>query len=481
MNDNNRPAQTTPSGGNPFAGNSGAPPPSNKPLFVSEEEHAPPPPPVGTPSADTKPPAPIAPPALPPLPTLGTSAPPLNSTPSPKLPVPPVTTPLPPAGGGSSGDGEDKKKNSGSILPPIVEAPKKKSRAKLFAGLAAVLLLVLSIPLVVFVIGQNTELRERASAGEWRDDPAGAPEGYTWEASCGSSECSQNSDCPSGANGQEGWCYGFESGFRCLQLVQNQSTPTPQNFTCNSVSGQYCTADRCGNYGDISGSGTCPDFAPTCCSQAAGQATPTPTTGGGTGGGSGTTACPGIENAGPLVHAGTEGINLGNQTYAPCNVVTDFVSRYNTYAGRAWAVERVCNDSVPAASDGQNLITQSEAVVAQYLSQGRNGCQAWVTAHNAELTGGGAGTTANQCTGVRIYKYPYNINNEVSAPFNGKLAEGDPIKVCLITSGSGGRPEVAFGGTQNWEFAGETGPRNEACRQYDIPAGAVTLRFEARY
>lgn len=392
MNTDKNSTQPTPGNGNPFSAG------PSKPLFVTEEEPAAPPPPIVPPADKPQPPFPVSPPPS-----------------------------SPPTGGDGS-----QKKNSDSILPPIIEVPKKKSRAKLVAGLAAVLLLVVSIPLAVFVIGQNTELREKARSV----DDEGCEEDAVARVITKSDGCKYN---------------------------------IHQRKDCSTYEG---------------GAYDCPSSQPAATATPAPQATPVPGGGGGTGGDGGTAGCPGIGNAGPLVHTSEgDNVDLGNQQYASCDVVASFVAQYGTFAGRAWAVQHTCQPNVAAACDGQNLITQGAYIVQQYISaNGVNACQVWANAHNSDpgTNCQGAGT-ANQCTGVRIYKYPYNVNNEVSAPFNGKLAPGDAIKVCLVTSGSGGRPEVAFDGTQNWEFAGETGPRGEACRQHDIPAGATTLRFGARY
>ncbi|MBI2267999.1 MAG: hypothetical protein HYU80_00960 [Candidatus Blackburnbacteria bacterium] len=430
-----------------------------KPLIVSEE--TPPPPPTVTNGSPSSIPQSPPPPQIP-------KSPLLSEKPSPQIPQPPK----PP------------QSSENSILPPVITPPSNnKSKTKIIAAIAAVIILAASIPAGIILVSKSQEVREGASAGECRDNPSGAPEGYDWVANCGGSECSSNSDCPSGANNQEGWCYGFEGGSRCLQLVQRAAaTPTPSRYTCNDTTGQYCTADRCSDNGDTAGSGSCQESAPNCCAGSRATPTPTQTADGGTGG---QTSCSGIENAGPLIHAGGEGINLGNQTYAPCNVVTDFVSRYGTHAGRAWAVERICQPNVAAACDGQNLITQPENVVQARLNQdGASACQNWANQHNTEVNncqgaGGGVGIA---CQTLKVYKYPFNANDLLTAPLDGKFKPEETARLCVAAPDNATAGEVKIN-TANWESAPmrrSMGGNTEFCKDYVIPYDATSLRFQGR-
>lgn len=70
----------------------------------------------------------------------------------------------------------------------------------------------------------------RTGTGSCRDNPETPPSGYRWDANCNSSgACTTNSQCPKGANNADGWCYGFDDGFRCMKLVtattQQPATP----------------------------------------------------------------------------------------------------------------------------------------------------------------------------------------------------------------------------------------------------------------
>lgn len=448
----------------------------NKPLFVTEEEPAAPPPPPtpgGAPS--------VSPPTLPSTPIVPLVPPADRSQPS--SPVSPSPS-SPPTGGDGS-----QKKNSDSILPPIIEVPKKKSRAKLVAGLAAVLLLVVSIPLAVFVLGQNTELREKASPadetfsctpGEYRRTCTERPYGCTYRVY----QCNESGDSENDL-GTETNCALAPSECNEWAPTSTPTQATPTESTRPACTDQCTGVSSCRDQGgSVDNSMSC-SGSTVCCIGGDGTGGSTPTPGDGTGGGAVSQRC--AENPGDAP-AATDGNNIYSQG---CSVVASFVNVWGQEAGRRWMwehnLELACQSTTldSTACDGQTLRQQSTNVLQDFYSVTSNKAQAcsnWVTQHNSD-----PGTTcqsaagANQCTGVRIYKYPYDVNNEVSAPFNGKLAGGDPIKVCLLTSGSGGRPEVAFDGAQNWEFAGETGPRGEACRQHDIPAGATTLRFGARY
>src|SRR3989338_1218390 len=410
MNDNNKntnpnPASPNPGSTSPSPFGSSKPdssPSQNKPLFVTEEE-------------STAPPAPVAsaPPAFP-VPNPALATPSLPSL-EPKVEPPKSPTPvLPPifagGGGGSSG-----------TLPPVMSVPKKASKAKLIAGLAAVALLVVAIPLAVFVISQNTELREKAA-----------------DADIGGGSCE--------ADGVVGTT---TDGAGCTRNVH-----TREDCTTYEGGAYNCPATGGGGTSGIGGA-----------------------SGGQSGGSSGQSgACSGIENAGPLVSYPSEGIDLGNQTYANCSVVTDFVGKYGSHAGKAWALERTCKGGVSAACDGQNLITQSADVVQRLLyGYGESACSAWVTEHNTEVKNCQGAT---QCTGIKIYKYPYNSNNLVSKPYDQKLAPGDPVKLCLVATGPG-TPEVNINGS-GWRVAQETNSAGERCLQYDIPGDATSMSVEGR-
>lgn len=58
------------------------------------------------------------------------------------------------------------------------------------------------------------------------------PDVYQWTALC-STQCTSNSQCPTGADGQQGWCYGFEGStgtsadWRCLRLDRIDGGGTP--------------------------------------------------------------------------------------------------------------------------------------------------------------------------------------------------------------------------------------------------------------
>lgn len=58
--------------------------------------------------------------------------------------------------------------------------------------------------------------------GLCRDNPVDPEPGHKWTARCDGPPCFSNADCPTGVNGTEGWCYGFEGKHehpqRCLKL-----------------------------------------------------------------------------------------------------------------------------------------------------------------------------------------------------------------------------------------------------------------------
>src|SRR3989338_2831310 len=477
MNDNNKntnpnPASPNPGSTSPSPFGSSKPdssPSQNKPLFVTEEE-------------STAPPAPVAsaPPAFP-VPNPALATPSLPSL-EPKVEPPKSPTPvLPPifagGGGGSSG-----------TLPPVMSVKKKASKAKLIAGLAAVALLVVAIPLAVFVISQNTELREKAADADIGGGGCEA-DGVVGTTTDGAG-CTRNVHSRSDCSTYEGGPYDCPGP---QQPVQNPVDAGKQNREDNSdnpdSTGQRCDKDAVIRTTTDSQGCTRNVHTREDCTTYEGGAYNCPATGGGgtsgiggasggqSGGSSGQSgACSGIENAGPLVSYPSEGIDLGNQTYANCSVVTDFVGKYGSHAGKAWALERTCKGGVSAACDGQNLITQSADVVQRLLyGYGESACSAWVTEHNTEVKNCQGAT---QCTGIKIYKYPYNSNNLVSKPYDQKLAPGDPVKLCLVATGPG-TPEVNINGS-GWRVAQETNSAGERCLQYDIPGDATSMSVEGR-
>lgn len=411
---------------NPPAGGSALP---NKPLFVTEEESS----------------APVHPPpiAIPPV----TSAPPMPMPPSP-----------PPASGGS-------------MLPPVVSPPPKKSKGKLVAGVVAALLIIIGLPLGYLAVRQNQDIRKSASVAEpCNVCSSGICTGVASPPQCSHSqdECSSDSECPA-----------------ATATPVATATPTPDTVnSCSSVSGQYCTADRCSDGGDVAGNGTCPGNAPNCCgaprSTPAATATPVATTTPGTGGGGGGSCDRDAQLAkvGPIVSS-SDNMRI-DDTSVSCEVVRQFVDKWGDRSGRRWAVERTCETSVAESCDGNKTLDGEQAnIVADFIGRfGTNACSKWVTDHNTAVNNCQTGT-ANQCKQVKVYKYPYNAGNLVSAPYDGKLAPGDFVKFCLEVVGSG-NPEVNVNNT-GWSAATEVNPNQERCLQYDIPSDATQLSIQGRF
>ncbi|MBI2018620.1 hypothetical protein HYS96_02830 [Candidatus Daviesbacteria bacterium] len=109
-------------------------------------------------------------------------------------------------------------------------------------GFLIVITLISGVAIGVRLVQQQTQLKSKA-VDTCGDNPVPPPEGgYTWKADC-SSVCNSNTDCPIGANNQEGWCYGFEGGAKCLKLVSTGNVGTG----AAPVAGQACSAaDGCG-------------------------------------------------------------------------------------------------------------------------------------------------------------------------------------------------------------------------------------------
>ncbi|MBI2590903.1 MAG: hypothetical protein HYW33_03450 [Candidatus Blackburnbacteria bacterium] len=395
---------------------------NNKPLFITEEESAPPP--LSTQwvggSADQQASEPVS----------HNSGTPTNQ-PSEPL-VPPANRPSDPQ----------------SSLPPIMSAPpKKKGKGKLIAGIAAVLIIIVALPIGLILVGQNQELRKNAAA------TLPSEGGTTCTADAVVGTTTDSNGCTRNIHTRED-CSRYEGGpYNCP--TSNPVTTTPQPVTTTPG------ASGSGESGSQTGGAQC------------------------------------AENPGNPIKAEIDGLDIYSQG---CAVVASFVSRFGTDAGAAWAaqhsLESVCNPTGigmdTAACDGQTINSQNSinlwntlySVARQQGNVGR-ACINWVEEHNRAVnycggtpagtttTGGGSAAGsggAPQCTGVRIYKYPYGTSNLIA---NGsQLRGGDPIKVCLVSTGNG-TPMVNVNGREG--VAQENGPQGEKCLQYDISADATTL------
>lgn len=438
---------------NPSGGNASSP---LTPSHQSDMDVPPPPPSIGAP---TPAPVPFSPPVVheevsePEAPASpdGSQGGPVTHPPehddAPPVSAPPPTSP-PPAGG-----------NFGR-LPPVITPPTKNGNGKIIAVIAAVVLLLISIPVGVILVRQNLEVREKArevydecEIDNTCDEPI--PDHPTPNPNPPTEAPTEAPQQPTQAPAEP-----------------DPSPPSDDENECSNEGGSCVgSSGVCSNQGGYTSDASCSGNG-ICCMGSSGSpsvptSTPTPT--------SGISACPGIENAGPLVHAGTEDINLGNQSYADCATVTNFVNQYGVYAGRGWAVERVCgNGNVTAACDGQKLITQSADVVQRLLgANGANACQVWVNQHNTDVNNC---TTAPSCVPISVYKYPYDAQFKV-ANLN-SLKPGDPVKFCINAS-YGGSPQVRINGG-SWRVAQENGSNGEKCFQYDIPGDATTLTVEGQ-
>lgn len=346
---------------------------------------------------------------------------------------------------------------SASSLPPIMPAPpQKKGKGKLIAGIVAVLLIVVALPVGLILVGQSQEIRKQAAISEGggggscgKDDIVGT--------TTDSDGCTRNIHTREDCTRYEGGPYSCPSA--------NTVTPAPQPVTPPPSTGGTSNSGG-GRGGDNSG--------PLTGDQA---------------------ICG--RDAGPRVQA-----DDGSYIYTQgCGVVNAFADQYGTQASAWWAarhnLEVACTPTGIGADtnacDGQSMLSQNSLdVLARFYNQAKSegnasrACINWMEEHNrsvnycggtppaAGATTGGGGTaiggSAPQCSGVRIYKYPYGTSNLIS---NGsQLRSGDPIKVCLVSTGNG-TPMVNVNGREG--IAQENGPQGEKCLQYDVPADATTL------
>lgn len=218
------------------------------------------------------------------------STPPIVSDPQQDVPPPPSVLPADqgepasPSLGGPS----DLPPPVESGLPPVVAPPPAKSKTKLFAAIAAVVLLLVSIPAGIILVRQQTDIREQAAGTKWvctlpggdtmdfgkqsecttfcipiqgtcgevSTIPPQCPDGQRWEGPPTTGSCVPNSTtptCPSGEHWEgpptTGACVPNPSGTVCTP-GEYQRTCTGQRQTCDANAGvatiKQCKADGSG-------------------------------------------------------------------------------------------------------------------------------------------------------------------------------------------------------------------------------------------
>lgn len=135
-----------------------------------------------------------------------------------------------------------------------------------FLSLGVLLLLMVSLVTTGFiqknsqktVLGVSTKVGDTGDCGDLSDPKL---PGYVWKADCSptAASCDRNEVCPqnvsdpknvNGSNNTSNWCYGFSSGFRCLQLQHTTGAPTGQGqpvaVEIKDAAGQK-VADKGGN------------------------------------------------------------------------------------------------------------------------------------------------------------------------------------------------------------------------------------------
>ncbi len=145
-----------------------------------------------------------------------------------------------------------------------------------------------------------------------RDNPVTPPTSYKWTSVC-SQSCNSNSDCPRGANNAEGWCYGFSGGNKCLKLestgggggggdsCRDNPVAPPTGYKWTAICGQSCTSNSQCPRGANNQEGWCYGFA------GGNKCMKLESTGGGGGGGGGSAASCFVCNNGQLRKSGGDG------------------------------------------------------------------------------------------------------------------------------------------------------------------------------
>ncbi|MBI4059039.1 hypothetical protein HY404_02235 [Candidatus Microgenomates bacterium] len=183
-------------------------------------------------------------------------------------------------------------------IPPVITPPSpRRPKAKIVGAILALLILVVGIPVGVFLVQQNQEVREKASTCQ--DDCNSAL------TSC-NNQCNQNFDSCTGTCGPADGSTEYESCYGACQGAQNScnsgcggefdfcltscgSTTCPDGICSDEEFNNGSCAQDCGSPGsNVCGDGTCSDeeFNNNNCPQDC-----TPTDGDGDGGGGESNYC----------------------------------------------------------------------------------------------------------------------------------------------------------------------------------------------
>lgn len=435
-------------------------PSSNKPLFVTEEE-APAAPfsaaaptnlgNIPSPSMPSPAPTPLIPTSPPPTPFTAASPPPFSANTS--RPVKPDASPAPvtPA---ASGDAK-------TSLPPVFGTPPKKGgRGKLIAGIVAVMIVIIAIPVGLYLVGQNQELRKKAANHQFeacnpgdyvRDCTSGCTydvwqcrtdgtgyDGQGQETNCQIAEqngCQTTGggggnapNCPSNQCYGDGQCidtgpYGTASGCPSGQereLTRERASngycvsPDRETRGCQNTAGTVsCDSNHCSAGGQcyvletFGTTSNCPANQEReitrsrnndgSCSE--NETRSCQSTGGGTGGTGGTCDKNAeLANAGGLVTLNYSGGSGQSLADQSCDTIATFVAEHQSKAGSRWALESACGSSIPGTADGQSLATQSTSIIQNFISaHGAQACTEWVTQH---ASAGGSCIAAISWSGV---------------------------------------------------------------------------------
>lgn len=352
-------------------------------------------------------------------------------------------------------------------LPPVITPPQKKGKGKMFAALAGIVLLLVSIPVGVILVRQNLELREKAA--DFVDD--------------GGASCSDDQEyCDNGRKihkhggywDGEQCVYAFDDVGSCDDGGGGGGTPS-----CNDDQ-EYCDGNqkihKHGGYWDGSQCVYAFDNVGTCGTGTVAQScTPVITFG---------NDQPVIESS-PAMDCSTRasvGISMTITVPAGCAPQTVTWKEYKPEcSGQAQAqCGGTCAGTaltpVPAVVSAGSPKTVN---ISCTVPNACGSCQvdydtisaAPGVSHGAKaVMTSGCGPMA--CVAIKVYKYPYDAQYLVSNV--NSLKPGDAVKFCVAATG-GGTPLIKINGGAD-RSATENGPDGTKCLQYDIPGDATTLR-----
>lgn len=357
---------------------------------------------------------------------------------------------------------EDVDKNS-----PVIATPPKKSKTGLIAGISAILLLVISVPLGIILVNQQQEIREKAAAldcknikaadGQSLDDPANIGAKPSFEGSYGATACQkwvhqhnlaiiencEKAKCSIKATDGQSLDDDQNKGARPAFCEQAKYDPVQ---TCQLWVNQHNTEKTTGK--------TTNQLRDECVNKAC------------------TVKASDGQSLDDNANKGSKAGFCEQNGWDTAKACQAWVNQHNSAVGSGGG--STVSSSTPSSCanikslDGQTLDEQSDDV-KNNLFKGANRCQDWVDKHNTEIKD------------ILVYKAGTKINKPISS---NQLEQGDSVEFCVKEPSSKlkWKLELIVNHKQNNPLSGTTkNSRGEYCVQTTIPLDATSVNVKGSW